>query len=125
MTFDPAMITALAGAASALGALLTAIHAHGKATNASQSANQAAVTAEASAYKVFSQLHSDSFSKALDKIYSAGLQQLVATGLPVSASDSGLISWLREQHKAVTGSYPAPGGPTTDFSRVIDWLAAK
>jgi hypothetical protein len=127
MTLDANTISILSTVIISLVGFATAIHAHGKSTLASADAN-----------------FSSAKSAALEKILTSAVQELIssrgvpltslraertATLTPVSSAEltdpvvTQLKSWLAEQHKAKTGSYPHEGGPITDFSRVIAQIA--
>lgn len=129
MTLDPNTIAAIGGVITAVAALVTSVHAHGKATGAKSSAD----TSTASA-------------KALERVLLDAVPQLVSalgvrlptpptTPLSTLAPAIGRIgkvedpnlaelrNWLAEQHKQQTGSYPHEGGPISDFSRVLAQIA--
>lgn len=128
MTLDAPTISAIGTAIVSLAGLITAIHAHGKSTQATSDANSSGAKAA-----------------ALERVLVEALPQLVSAlgvRLPVSlptfppppmpavtavSSEPAwavqLKGWLAEQHRAETGSYPHEGGPITDFSKVIAQIA--
>lgn len=129
VTLDPNTIAAIGGVITAVAALVTSVHAHGKATGAKAAAD-----------------FSSGSARALERVLLDAVPQLVsALGVRLPAPQATTLStlapvvgrigraedpnlaelrnWLAEQHKQQTGSYPHEGGPISDFSKVLAQIA--